>query len=90
VRVLERVLSVKYEGYDVRMWCRATDLRNQTELDQQAVTLEGELAARAGSSGASAASVAEGLASLPFCNAVEVIDRWDEPNVGYLIYPEWP
>lgn len=88
MRVLERVVKVARAGLSLRVWCKAVDLRNDAEFEEQRAAIAGAVVAAGTSGSHPAADAAEAVAKLEFCTAVEVSDGPYRPAV--LIYPEWP
>lgn len=81
MKVYERIYQERTAFYNVRVWC-AVDGPNDTSPEKVVFETVKKLAY------ASQEEVAEVVAKLPFCNAVEVLN-YNTGN-GLLIYPDWP
>lgn len=88
MRVMERVIKVARAGLLLRVWCTAQDLRSREEYEEHRAAIANAVAAVPATGEHPAVDVAEAVAALPFCSAVEVSDGPVRP--GLLIYPEWP
>jgi hypothetical protein len=91
-RVLERIHKISSGKCGIRVWCASSDLRNDDEGENQRAAIWTKLKTLSAVSGLSDLGnlkpheVATALATLHFCNAVEVVMG----DTGVLIYPEWP
>lgn len=94
-RVTEFIFKIKVHERSlgsptVRAWCKADNIASQAERDacHMAVCNAIRTISVRVSNQLYLAQVAEAVAKLPCCNAVEVTD--DGTNSGVLIYPDWP
>lgn len=93
MKVYERIHEVKSGKVCIRMWCAATEgFLDATEASSQKEAIWRVLSTLGAVSGLESLGsmipeqVAAALATLKFCNAVEV--RMGDS--GVLIYPDWP
>lgn len=86
--------------YEVRVWCRrltgpdptGKDLRVEAKAQVDAIRAEIEALSPYPSHVVVANVLAERIAALPFCAAVEVMEEREVlgGTSGLLVYPEWP
>lgn len=85
MRALEWMIKTQpASNLNIRVWAKADDLRDNREFWRKS-----DLVVKTAKSfcNLDIVDVAEQIAKLDFCNAVEIIGQ--EGN-GVLIYPEWP
>jgi hypothetical protein len=91
-RVVERIFSLRVNSSIlVRVWMACHDLHDTFE----ARTLRADIRLAVYTTPVTPltdVAIAERIALLPSCNAVEVIDQYKSATEegGVLIYPEWP
>ena len=84
-RVYERIHKFAIGGFIIRVWCSSQTLPGAAapyEQQEQRDAVQSILSATE----RVPLSLAEAVAKLPFCSAVEVLDG---PS-GVIVYPEWP
>lgn len=91
MRIIEHIYEFNLDSYDVdiRIWAKATTLLDRAERNRQRRTIleVTRIPLRKGGHKLDfIISIAEEIAKLDFCNAVEV----RRGKSGVLIYPEWP
>ena len=86
MRILERMVSIPIGNHRMRMWVKASDLRDIDEENEQRKQIGDALLACV-TAQHDVLQMLDALAALPFCNAVEILDGSGQ---GFLIYPEWP
>lgn len=85
-RVLEYIHELKERGFVIRVWGNAgAEFDVVTRREQWS-----EIQLRAREAQPTAESLAEDIATLPYCNAVEVKAANVHGGQGVLIYPDWP
>lgn len=89
-KIYERIHRLEHGDYEIRVWAACEPQCADLEATQQGNEIRAALYSRP-SHGPK--EIAEAVAALDFCNAVEVT-RVNAPNdgmrSGVLIYPDWP